>query len=217
MNPELRESYDTVIKIYLDENIVEEVKNNKTFENVHYLPYRVVIKNERDTTKIRVGFDASAKSPKQPSLNDILYSGPCPLPLVQDILLRFRIGETAAVADIQQAFLQISIGEPRRNLLRFLWFEGINKSDVIKTLRFARVMFGLTCSPFLLNATIRAHVEKHLGKNTEKLLLQFLRDLYVDDTATSFNDLMKATEFYHLTKNILAIGGFNLRKWETNN
>ena len=210
MNPELRESYDTVIKTYLDENIVDEVKDDKTFEKVHYLPHRAVIKNERDTTKIRVVFDASAKSPKQPSLNRILYSGTCLLPLVQDI--RFRIGETAVVADVQQAFLQISIAEPHRNLLRFLWFEDINNSDVIKTLLFARVMFGLTCSPFLLNATIRAHVEKHLGENTKKLLLQFLRDLYVDDTATSFNDLMKATEFYHLTKNILAIGEFNLRK-----
>ena len=56
-----------------------------------------------------------------------------------------------------------------------------------------------------------------MSENTEKLLLQFLRDLYVDDTATSFNDLTKVTEFYHLTKNILAIGGFNLRKSETNN
>ena len=81
-----------------------------------------------------------------------------------------------------------------------------------KTLRFARVMFGLTCHSYLLNAKTRAHVEKHLGENTEKLLLQFVRDLYVDDTATSFNDLTKATEFYHLTKSILAIGGFNLRK-----
>ena len=73
------------------------------------------------------------------------------------------------------------------------------------------------CSPFSLNVTIRAHVEKHLGENTEKLLLQFLRDLYVDDAATCLNDLTKATEFYHLTKNILAIGGFNSQKWETNN
>ena len=44
-----------------------------------------------------------------------------------------------------------------------------------------------------------------------------MRDLYFDDTATSFNDLTKATESYHLTKSILAPGGFNLRKWETNN
>ena len=162
-------------------------------------------------------FDASAKSPKQPSLNYILYSGPCLLPLFQDILLRFRIGETAVVANIPQVFLKISTAETHRNLLRFLWFKDVNNSDVVKTLRFARVMFGLTCIPFLMNATIRAHVEKHLVENTEKLLLQLLRDLYVEDTATSFNDLTKTTEFYHLTKSILASGGFNLRKWETNN
>ena len=29
--------------------------------------------------------------------------------------------------------------------------------------------------------------------------------------------MTKATESYHLTKSILAPGGFNLRKWETNN
>ena len=54
-------------------------------------------------------------------------------------------------------------------------------------------------------------------ENTEKLLVRFLRDLYVDDTATSFNDLTKVGEFYHLTKSILISGGFNLRKWVTNN
>ena len=98
-------SYDTIIKTYFDENIVEEVKDDETFENVHYLPHRAVIRNERDTTKICLVFDASAKSPKQPSLNDISYSKPCLLSLVQDILLRFRRGQTAVVADIQQAFL----------------------------------------------------------------------------------------------------------------
>ena len=46
LNPELRESYDTTIKTYLDENIVEEVKNDENFENFHYLPYRAVIRNE---------------------------------------------------------------------------------------------------------------------------------------------------------------------------
>ena len=51
LNPELRESYDTTIKTYLDENIVEEVKNDENFENFHYLPYRAVIRNERAQSK----------------------------------------------------------------------------------------------------------------------------------------------------------------------
>ena len=54
-------------------------------------------------------------------------------------------------------------------------------------------MFVLTCSPFLLNSTKRGYVEKHLVENIEKLLLQFLGDLYADDTATS---LTKAIEFF---------------------
>ena len=45
LNPKLRESYDTVIKTYLDENIVEEVKDDKTFENAHYLPHRAPSKH----------------------------------------------------------------------------------------------------------------------------------------------------------------------------
>ena len=68
-----------------------------------FTTYRIVIRNESDTAKIRPVFDPSAKSPKQPSLNDIVYSSPCLLPLVKDIPLRFH--ETAVVADIQQAFL----------------------------------------------------------------------------------------------------------------
>ena len=216
-NTELCENYDKIIKDYLSKNIIEEVKDDETFENAHYLPHRAVIRNEKDTTKVRVVFDASAKLPGQPSLNDVLYSGPCLLPLVHDILLRFRLGEIAIVADIQQAFLQISIDMVHRNFLRFLWFEDIFSSDLIKTFRFARVMFGLTCSPFLLNATIKSHVEKYIDKETEMLLLQFLHDLYVDDTATSFDELTEAVKFFELTKTILASGGFNLRKWETNN
>ena len=99
----LRESYNTIIKIYLNENIVEEVKDDEIFESVHYLRHRAVIRNERDTTKIRVVFDTSAKSSKQPSIKYILYSEPCLLALAQHILLCFRIGETAIVAYIQQA------------------------------------------------------------------------------------------------------------------
>ena len=186
-----RESYNTIIKIYLNENIVEEVKDDEIFENVHYLRHRAVIRNERYTTKIRVVFDASSKSSKQPSIKYILYSEPCLLALAQNVLLCFRIGEKAVVAHIQQGFFQISIAKTHRNLCRFLWFDDITNSDVAKTLPFARVMFGLMRSPFSSTTTIKAHIEKHLVENTEKLLLQFLRDLYVEDTATSFDDLTK--------------------------
>ena len=71
------------------------------------------------------------------------------LPLLHDILIRFRIGKIGIVANVQQAFLQIEIDENHRGFLRFIWFDNVlsnNPSHVL--VRFARVVFGLTCSPF---------------------------------------------------------------------
>ena len=50
-------------------------------------------------------------------MNDSLYSGPCMLPLLHDILIRFRIGKIVVSADVQQAFLQIEIDENHRHFL----------------------------------------------------------------------------------------------------
>ena len=96
------------MKDYLKNNIIEEMNENEVVTSAHYLPHHAVIKSDRETTKTSIVLDASAKYDKsEPSLNEILNSGPCLLPLIEDILLRFRLGRTAVVADIQQVFLQI--------------------------------------------------------------------------------------------------------------
>ena len=88
---------------------------------MHYLPHRPVVKQDRLTTKVRPVLDGSSRANKgEPSLNECLYSGPCLLPLIYDIWLRFRMGPIAIVSDIKQAFLNIEIEEEHRNLLRFL-------------------------------------------------------------------------------------------------
>ena len=102
----------------------------------------------------------------EPSLNDILYSGPCLLLLIEDILLQFLLGRIAVVADIQQAFLQILVNECHRNYLRFLWYSNIFDEKRLKVYRFGQVLFGLTWSPFLLNSTVKVEVEKHLNHET---------------------------------------------------
>ena len=119
-------------------------------------------------------------------------------------------------ADIQQAFLQISVNECHRNYLRFLWYNNIFNENSLKVYRFARVLFGLTCSPFLLNGTVKVHVEKHVNHDTRAVLEKFLRDSYVDDTATSFNSIGDASKIHSITSSVMSKGGFNLRKWDSN-
>ena len=51
----------------------------------------------------------------------------------------------------------------------------------------------------------------------EKFILEkLLRDLYVDDLATCFNDGKLAFSFYKYWKKILALVGFDSCKWFTN-
>ena len=164
--------YDKIMKQYINDGIVEPVRSTTTsydLGSVHYLPHQAVVRQDRDTTKVRIVLDASANVDNEPSLNDVFYSGPCMLPLLHDILIRFRIGKISIVADVQQAFFET---ESHRDFLRIFWFDNVlsnNPSYVL--LRFARVVFDLTCSPFLLNGTLKVQLEKFIpieGLDTNK-------------------------------------------------
>ena len=65
------------------------------------------------------------------------------------------------------------------------------------TLRFKRVIFCLICSPFLLNRTIKEHLQKYLLlPDYRKVVLQLLENLYVDDSSNSFNGIKQCLKFY---------------------
>lgn len=127
-----------------------------------YLPHHAVVKQEKDTSKVRIVFDASCKDKDGTSLNDCLLSGPSLVPEVYDVLLRFRSKKFAFASDIKKAFLQIVIKEEDRDALRFLWY--INLDDLIwgedSPGRMTRVVSGVSCSPFLLASTIMCRITR---------------------------------------------------------
>ena len=160
-DPEILQEYDNVIKEQLKEGMVEVVDEQHPGEigKVHYLPHHAVIRRDKSTTKMRIVYDASAKD-NGPSLNDCLYTGPALAQNILDILLRFRCHKVALVGDIEKAFLMLPIQESDRDVLRFLWVDDIkNPNPKITALRFTRVVFGVSSSPFLLNATVKHHME----------------------------------------------------------
>ena len=64
--------------------IIEKVADDdyRVVEKTRYLPHRAVVRFDRETTKVRVVFDASAKNGNEPPLNDCLYAGPCLLRVI---------------------------------------------------------------------------------------------------------------------------------------
>jgi hypothetical protein len=81
-------------------------------------------------------------------LNSCIDPGPSLLPDLVSVLIRFRRWRVAVTADITKAFLQVGVRKQDQDAHRFLW----NHDGSVRVMRFQRVPFGNTCSPFLLNS-----------------------------------------------------------------
>ena len=216
-SPERLLQYDAVIRDQLRQGVVEVVADPTQYVEgqVHYLPHHAVIRQDKQTTKLRVVYDASARS-NGPSLNDCLYTGPNFGQSILDILLRFRLHNVALVGDVEKAFLMVSVAECDRDVLRFLWIEdAMAVPSEIVVMRFTRVVFGVSSSPFLLNATIDNHMGKFKSID-QPFVKKFRRSIYVDDLTAGSHDVESAFEFYLKSKLRLAEASFNLRKFDTN-
>ena len=219
-DPRLLGEYDSIIKAQEEAGIIERVSSSQGSNpdsKVHYIPHQAVVRENAETTKVRIVYDASAKAQKgSVSLNDCLHAGPSLNPLLFDILLRFREQRVALVADIEKAFLNIEVHEKDRDSLRFVWVKDVLRSNMnLAVYRFCRVVFGVNSSPFLLNATLRHHIGKYAAQDaqfSEKLL----RSFYVDDLATGEKTTESAYSLYDKANKRMAEGGFRLRKWRTN-
>ena len=116
--------------------------------------------------------------------------------------------------DIEKTFLQIRIRESERNVLRFHWVNSLESRN-IEILRFTRLVFGLTQSPFILQGSLKKHFENYRGSFKE--LIKIIEDdMYVDDLVTGGNNLEEVKEIKQNSVQLFKKGGFNLYKWNSN-
>ena len=215
--PEILAKYDEIILEQIEMGIVSKVSALDTPGKVSYLPHSAVVRENAETTKVRVVYDASCRDKQTgTSLNDCLHVGPSLSPLIFDILLRFRGLKVALVGDIEKAFLNIEVDPADRNCLRFLWLDDLTKEDPeIIVLVFNRVCFGVNSSPYLLNAVLRHHLSTF--ENVDPVFVKKLsQSFYVDDLVTGAPNIEEACTLYVNAKERLKKGGFQLRKWKTN-
>ena len=122
-----------------------------------YLPHFPVVKPERETTKVRIVFDASAQY-KGISLNNAIDQGP---DLQQDlfqVLLRFRKNTVALTCDISEMFMQIEIKPEDRKYFRFIWRR--NPLEYPTIYEWQRVIFGGNASPYLAHLVSKENAKK---------------------------------------------------------
>ena len=77
-HPEVQQEYHAIIQEQLRLGIVEKCSDQTcqgSDDTIHYLPHHAIIHTDKQTTKLRIVYDASARD-NGPSLNDCLFSGP---------------------------------------------------------------------------------------------------------------------------------------------
>ena len=78
--------------------------------------------------------------------------------------------------------------------------------------------FWFNVQPFLLNGTIKEHLQKYLPlREYQEVVLQLLEYLFVNDSSNSFSSIGQCLNFYEKSKTCLADANFHLRKKAANN
>ena len=77
-NEYLLSEYNQIIKDQLQADVIEKFEQHITkpeVGQVHYQPHRPIVRNNKQTSKVRIVYDPSSKIGNSPSLNDCLL--PC--------------------------------------------------------------------------------------------------------------------------------------------
>ena len=206
--------YDDIINDQLNQGFIEKVEKPVVDDNCHYLPHMGVEKDS-PTTPIRIVFDCSARLRKGlPSLNDCLLTGPSLTEQLVKVLLKFRLNPYAFIADISKAFLRVGLNEADRDFTRFIWYSNPeDKESQLITYRFRSVLFGATCSPFLLQACLKYHFQKYKNDEVATLLQH---NFYVDNLQACVTSEDQLFNIVDRANTIMAEAGMPLQEWVTN-
>ena len=210
-DPILYKRYNDFINEFITLEHMEEVPasqlaipSSKSF----YLPHHCVIKDSSTTTKLRVVFDASAKTTSGISLNDRLMVGPKLQKDIFSILIRFRFHQVALSADIAKMYRQVQLDNEDKDFHRILWTPP--GETEIRTLRMTRVTYGIASSSYHSIRPLRQLAEECLD---DKIRLAINNDMYVDDLLTGTSSYDEAQQLQDNIISTLATAGFDIRKW----
>ena len=214
-DPEKAEAYTTAINQYVEKGFAEEILDLTSGDgSVRYLPHHAVFRADRQTTKCRIVFDASAPEQDSVSLNDCVLPGPALQPNLASVLIRFRTHRVGMIADVEKMYLQIKLAPKDQDVHRYLWRD-LKTEEATKVYRMLRLTFGVNSSPFLAIASVNAHVNKYV-ETFPDATREILHNMYVDDCLTGADTDNSALKLQQEMSDIMMAAAFNLTKWASN-
>ena len=179
----------------------------------YVIPHHCVHKTTSSSTKLRVVFNASAPDDKGVSLNEQLLSGPKLQGDLPTILTSFRIQPIAVCADIRQMYRQILVKPSDRAHQHIFWRP--SPSSPVVEYELNTVTYGMTPSAFLAQRVLHQLVSDE-GADFPLASHALSSQTYIDDIVSGAPDLVQARILQSQLQTLLARGGFELRKWSSN-
>lgn len=162
-----------------------------TTKSTWYIPHFGVISTNEKGDKVRIVFDAAAKSHGK-SLNDFLIAGRTLLNSLIGVLMRFRQHAVGIKGDIRNMFLRMKLREEDRYAQKFL-LRGRDRKNPPEEYEMTSLLFGSKSSP--TSAIYVKNKNAEAFKNTMPIAVQaIVRNSYVDDFLASYQTPKEAAE-----------------------
>lgn len=210
-DPIYQQQYTQFINEYINLGHMTLNTTNDIQSPSYFLPHHGVVRESSTTTKLRVVFDASARTTTKRSLNDIQMTGPVVQDDLMSILLRFRQHKYIISADIEKMYRQIEIHNSQRPLQQIIWRFGPN--EPLQTYTLNTVTYGTASAPYLATRCIKQVGVDCTDHNISQVITQ---DFYCDDLLSGSEE---ESLLLHIAKGVfteLSKAQFHLRKWQSN-
>lgn len=213
-NPVVAEQYRGFMDEYLSLGHMELVRNYQSPPpTCYHMPHHAVTREDSTTTKLRVVFDASCKTPNGPSLNDALMVGPTVQQEIRSIIMRSRIHKVMIIADAKQMYRQVLVDRRDTPLQRIVWRP--SPELPLNTYELLTVTYGTASAPFLATRVLQQLAEDEQD-SFPKAANTLRKDFYVDDLFSGADTIDEALELREQLDTLLSKGGLQLRKWASN-
>ena len=202
------EEIRTIFETYHKKGYIRKLTETEAKEYISwFIPWSVVVDPQRDTTKVRVVYDASARDGRGISLNSEIELGPNRLQDLHKILMRLRKFEFVVTSDISEMFLKILLDPEHRKFHRFVFQDEVWEWLVI--------LFGNLSSP---NASQKVLELCCLlfGENLPEAVETILNSCFMDDCCDTRETEEKAAQLVRELVELLANANMSICKFYSN-
>uniref|UniRef100_A0AAG5DSG1 Reverse transcriptase domain-containing protein n=1 Tax=Anopheles atroparvus TaxID=41427 RepID=A0AAG5DSG1_ANOAO len=207
-------AYRAFMREYLEMGHMTPVTKDEWHQVRYVIPHSCVIKPESTTTKLRVVFDASAKTSSGISLNDIQAIGPVIQPDLLRIWLDFRTHTVVATADIAKMYRQVWVSDEDSWMQCILWRE--HPQEPIQMYRLRTVTYGEAASSYLACRALH-EVGEEINSTEPEIASAIQHCFYVDNLALGAATPERLRALCDGVERSLLRRGMPLRKWASNN